>query len=73
MTSNRPGALYHDQQGEPRRFADAQDQDTSSDDSLDTSEKGIELTIDESVDATAHNVLFYPDDVEVEKSSADSA
>ena len=71
MSTNGPHETNHDQQGKPNRPADAFDQAISSDDSLDLSEKG--LTVDDTTEATARDILFYPEEVEVEKSSTDSA
>ena len=48
-------------------------QPASSEDSLDYSDKGANQIIDDSNEAKCHDILFYPDEVEVEKSSADSA
>jgi hypothetical protein len=50
-----------------------QSHDESSDDSLDNSEKAVNKNMEDSHDATGHEVLFYPEEIEIEKSSADSA
>ena len=71
MITNGPHELNHDYQGKPNSPFDALDQAISSDDSLDLSEK--ELKVDDVAEATARDILFYPEEVQVEKSSADSA
>lgn len=45
----------------------------SSDDSLDNSAKNSSQNITEVAEEPGHEILFYPEEVEVEKSSADSA
>jgi hypothetical protein len=45
----------------------------SSDDSLDNSVKNSSQNIVEATEEPGHEILFYPEEVEVEKSSADSA
>ena len=45
----------------------------SSDDSLDNSIKNSSKMIFEATEEPGHEILFYPEEVEVEKSSADSA